>query len=49
MALIGAHVDSTDPLAHGAAIGAEALQFFLGDPRGRKKLPPHPHADAIRA
>ena len=49
MALIGAHVDSADPLAHAAAIGAEAVQFFLGDPQGWKAPKPHPHADAIRA
>ena len=49
MVLIGAHVDSADPLGHAAAIGAEAVQFFLGDPQGWKKPPPHPHADAIRA
>jgi len=49
VALIGAHVDSTDPLAHAAAIGAEAVQFFLGDPQGWKAPPPHPHADAIKA
>jgi deoxyribonuclease IV len=48
VALIGAHVDSADPLAHAAAIGAEAVQFFLGDPQGWKAPPPHPHADAIR-
>ena len=46
---IGAHVDSADPLAHAAAVGAEAVQFFLGDPQGWKAPPPHPHADAIRA
>jgi len=49
VALIGAHVDSADPLAHAAAVGAEAVQFFLGDPQGWKAPPPHPHADAIRA
>ncbi len=49
MALIGAHVDSADPLAHGAAIGAEAIQFFLGDPQGWKKPPPHPQAGALAA
>ena len=49
MALIGAHVDSRDPLANAAGIGAEAVQFFLGDPQGWKAPPPHPHADAIRA
>ena len=49
MVLVGAHVDSADPLAHAAAIGAEAVQFFLGDPQGWKAPPPHPHADALRA
>ena len=49
MALIGAHVDSSDPLKHGEAVGAEAIQFFLGDPQGWKKPPPHPQADALRA
>jgi deoxyribonuclease-4 len=49
VALIGAHVDSADPLAHAAAVGAEAVQFFLGDPQGWKAPPPHPHADALRA
>jgi deoxyribonuclease IV len=49
MSLIGAHVDSADPLAHAAAIGADAVQFFLGDPQGWKAPPPHPHADALRA
>jgi deoxyribonuclease IV len=49
MALIGAHVDSTDPLAHAGKIGAEAVQFFLGDPQGWKAPPPHPHAEALAA
>jgi len=49
VALIGAHVDSADPLAHAAAVGAEAVQFFLGDPQGWKAPKPHRHADAIRA
>ena len=49
MALIGAHVDSADPLTHGIEVGAEAVQFFMGDPQGWKKPPPHPHADALRA
>ncbi|HVN11960.1 MAG TPA: deoxyribonuclease IV [Kineosporiaceae bacterium] len=49
MAVIGAHVDSADPLAHAAAIGADAVQFFLGDPQGWKAPPPHPRAEAIRA
>jgi deoxyribonuclease-4 len=47
--LIGAHVDSADPLPHAAAIGAEAVQFFLGDPQGWKAPPPHPHEAEIKA
>jgi len=49
VALVGAHVESSDPLAHAAAIGAEAVQFFLGDPQGWKAPPPHPHEAEIRA
>ena len=30
---IGAHVDSTDPLAAAAERGAEVVQFFLTDPQ----------------
>ncbi|AQA02310.1 deoxyribonuclease IV [Mycobacterium sp. MS1601] len=48
MALLGAHVDSEDPLTAAEAIGAETIQFFMGDPQGWKKPPPHPHADALR-
>lgn len=48
MALLGAHVDSEDPLAAAQECGAEAVQFFLGDPQGWKKPPPHPRADALR-
>ncbi|SDH72633.1 deoxyribonuclease-4 [Sinosporangium album] len=36
MVRIGAHVDQDDPLAHAAARGADAVQFFLGDPQGWK-------------
>ncbi len=36
MARIGAHVKDDDPLAAAAAAGAEAVQFFLGDPQGWK-------------
>jgi deoxyribonuclease-4 len=49
VALVGAHVDSADPLAHAGASGAQAIQFFLGDPQGWKAPRPHPHADAIRS
>jgi deoxyribonuclease IV len=48
MPVIGAHVDSADPLTHGEAIGAQAVQFFLGDPQGWKPPPPHPQAEALR-
>jgi deoxyribonuclease-4 len=46
---IGAHVDSTDPLAEAAARSAEVLQFFLADPQGWKKPKPHPEATGLRA
>jgi deoxyribonuclease-4 len=46
---IGAHVDSTDPLAEAAARSAEVLQFFLADPQGWKKPKPHPEAAGLRA
>jgi deoxyribonuclease IV len=49
MALLGAHVDSADPVTAGHSIGAEAIQFFLGDPQGWKAPPPHPQAEALRA
>ncbi|TYB56438.1 deoxyribonuclease IV [Nonomuraea sp. PA05] len=42
--LIGAHVDQDDPAAHAAEVGAEVVQFFLGDPQGYDKpvLPAKP-------
>jgi deoxyribonuclease IV len=49
MAVIGAHVDSTDPLAAAAATDAAAIQFFLADPQGWKAPVEHPHAAAIRS
>ncbi|WP_413450054.1 deoxyribonuclease IV [Georgenia phoenicis] len=36
MAVVGAHVDQTDPIAEAQARGADAVQFFLGDPQGWK-------------
>jgi deoxyribonuclease IV len=45
---IGAHVDQNDPLAHGRAVGADIVQFFLGDPQGWKK-PVVPEAAAAVA
>ncbi|HTZ45158.1 MAG TPA: deoxyribonuclease IV [Jatrophihabitans sp.] len=47
--VIGAHVDSTDPLSHARAVDAAAVQFFLADPQGWKAPQEHPQADAIRA
>src|SRR3954465_15166082 len=49
MALLGAHVDSVDPLTAAEATRAEAIQFFLADPQGWKKPVEHEHADALRA
>ncbi len=49
MPLLGAHVDSADPLTAAAATGAEAIQFFLADPQGWKKPVEHAHAAALRA
>ncbi|MCW2527426.1 MAG: Xylose isomerase protein barrel [Pseudonocardiales bacterium] len=49
MVAIGAHVDSTDPLAAAEAASAGAVQFFLADPQGWKKPVPHEHVDALRA
>ena len=34
---IGAHVDQIDPVAQAQSRGANAVQFFLGDPQGWKK------------
>ncbi|MFI6483275.1 deoxyribonuclease IV [Nonomuraea sp. NPDC050663] len=36
MVRIGAHVHNDDPAAHAEAVGAEVVQFFLGDPQGYK-------------
>jgi deoxyribonuclease IV len=36
MTRIGVHVHEGDPLAQAEAVGAEAVQFFLGDPQGWK-------------
>lgn len=36
MVRIGVHIDQADPLAEAAARGADAVQFFLGDPQGWK-------------
>lgn len=49
MVAIGAHVRSDDPLAEARESGAQAVQFFLGDPQGWKKPVEHPHAAELRA
>ena len=36
MVRIGVHIDQADPLAEATARGADAVQFFLGDPQGWK-------------
>jgi deoxyribonuclease-4 len=49
MAVIGAHVDSADPIPAGTAVGAEVVQFFLADPQGWKAPVEHAHATQIKA
>ena len=46
---IGAHVDSTDPLAAAAERGAQVIQFFLTDPQSYHAPKPRADADALRA
>ncbi len=36
MTRVGVHVHDGDPLAQAESVGAEAVQFFLGDPQGWK-------------
>ncbi len=49
MVLIGAHLHDGDPVAQAKAIGADAVQFFLGDPQGWK-APAFPgEPDEVRA
>ncbi len=47
----GAHVDATDPIAAAIELGANACQFFLGDPQGWKgpRVDYPSGADALRA
>ena len=47
--LIGAHVGDEDPLGQARAMGAEAIQIFLGPPQSFEKPPPRPDADQLRA
>jgi deoxyribonuclease-4 len=46
MTRIGVHVHEGDPLAQAEAIGADAVQFFLGDPQGWK-APTFPREPAV--
>jgi deoxyribonuclease-4 len=46
---IGAHVDSTDPLAAAAARGADVIQFFLTDPQSYAAPKPRADEEALRA
>ena len=46
---IGAHVESSDPLAAAADRDAEVIQFFLTDPQSYAAPKPRSDADALRA
>ena len=47
--IIGAHVPGDSPLEEAEAIGAAAIQMFVGPPQSWKKPPPRPDADQLRA
>ena len=47
--LIGAHVGDEDPLGQAQALGAEAIQIFLGNPQSFEKPKPRPDAEQLRA
>jgi deoxyribonuclease-4 len=49
VARIGIHLGRDDPLAAAADRGADAVQFFLGDPQGWKVPPPGPDAAELAA
>jgi len=51
MPIIGAHLHDGDPLEHATAIGADAVQFFLGDPQDWRApaLPGGREPDQIRS
>ncbi|HVX43004.1 MAG TPA: deoxyribonuclease IV [Mycobacteriales bacterium] len=46
---IGAHVESTDPIAEAAARGADLAQIFLSDPQGWKVPQSRPDVDRLRS
>jgi deoxyribonuclease-4 len=45
---VGAHAEEADPLTEARKRGAEAVQFFLGDPQDWKKPKPRADADVLR-
>ncbi|MGH2749385.1 MAG: deoxyribonuclease IV [Actinomycetota bacterium] len=47
--IIGAHVPDEDPIEHAEAIGAEAIQMFVGPPQSWKKPPPRADAEVLKA
>lgn len=47
--LIGAHVPDEDPLGEARAIGAEAIQMFVGPPQSFEKPQPRADAEVLRA
>lgn len=44
---VGAHVPGDDPLITAGEVEADAVQFFLADPKGWKKPQPHARADEL--
>src|SRR3979411_2272926 len=47
--LIGAHVPDEDPLGEARAIGAKAIQMFLGNPQSFEKPNPRADVEALRS
>ena len=46
--IYGAHVPQEEPLGAAAALGADCLQMFVGDPQSWKKPPPRADAEELR-
>jgi deoxyribonuclease-4 len=46
---VGAHVHSDDPVTAAGEVGAQVVQFFVGDPQGWKTPADHPYGDSLRA
>jgi len=46
---VGAHIRGDDPLAEGAALEADLVQIFLGDPQSWKPAPRRDDTDALAA